>query len=478
MDANPWLPKGFVLPDGSRVDALRFYGDHWQIWSTSSGNRLLLACPDLVKKWCDASLIDAAVVAPILFGFQRLECILSPEKFILEPVSIWNAPSAKNEAVSFSHALAHSRRCVPEVSFHDAVFLEQYSSLLPTWTLSGKMADSEVLGKWLSGGVNVSAFSTRRIASLVGWLDHDILSTLLGISGITSGADDYNVTNANMDSLSAPKSDADVDTSRKFFKESFKLPGRPLLEEFFNEHIIDIIRNADKYMMMGIDFPSAVVLHGPPGCGKTFAVGRLAEFLDWPVFSIDSGTIGSPYIHQTSKKIAEVFDKAIQDSPSMIVIDEMEAFLTDRSAGGNSGLHHVEEVAEFLRRIPDATKNRVLIIGMTNMLDTIDPAILRRGRFDHIVEVGMPSREEVAALIMALVNDLPKDGELNIAPTVDALTGRSLSDVSYVIREACRLSARQGKSKIDNETLAVSVGFFHKTSSSASYERRIGFAPR
>jgi SpoVK/Ycf46/Vps4 family AAA+-type ATPase len=101
---------------------------------------------------------------------------------------------------------------------------------------------------------------------------------------------------------------------------------------------------------MGIDFPSAIVLHGPPGCGKTFAVERLVEFLDWPSFSIDSNSVGSPYIHQTSKKVSEVFEKAIDSAPSIVVIDEMESFLSERRSDNISGLHHVEEVAEFLKR--------------------------------------------------------------------------------------------------------------------------------
>ena len=204
---------------------------------------------------------------------------------------------------------------------------------------------------------------------------------------------------------------------------------------------------------MGIDFPSAIILHGPPGCGKTFAVERLVEFIDWPCYSIDSNSVGSPYIHETSKKISEVFDKAIDGAPSIIVIDEMESFLSDRRSGSSSGLHHVEEVAEFLRRIPEAIKNKVLIIAMTNLIEMIDPAILRRGRFDHLIEVGMPSRDEVASLIESLLDKLPKADDLDVSKILDALTGKALSDSSFVIREAARLAARSGKGILDQESL-------------------------
>ena len=162
-----------------------------------------------------------------------------------------------------------------------------------------------------------------------------------------------------------------------------------------------------------INFPAAVVLHGPPGCGKTFAVERLVEYLDWPIFHIDSNSVGSPYIHETSRKVGEIFTRAMDAAPSMIVIDEMESYLSDRQIHQSTGLHHVEEVAEFLRLIPQANQRNVLVIGMTNRLDMIDSAILRRGRFDHIVEVGMPSAIEVSDLVESLLSKVPVEGEID-----------------------------------------------------------------
>jgi SpoVK/Ycf46/Vps4 family AAA+-type ATPase len=137
----------------------------------------------------------------------------------------------------------------------------------------------------------------------------------------------------------------------------------------------------------------------------------------------------------------------------VVIIDEMESFLSYREAGGNSGLHHVEEVAEFLRRIPEAIKNRVLIIAMTNMIDMIDPAILRRGRFDHIIEVDMPSREEEEYLVKSLLDKYPLAADLEIDKLVDLLTERPLSDTSFVIREAARLAAKAEKTQLDQASI-------------------------
>jgi cell division protease FtsH len=109
-----------------------------------------------------------------------------------------------------------------------------------------------------------------------------------------------------------------------------------------------------------------------------------------------------------------MFEKAMQNAPSVLVIDEMEAFLADRETGGGGSHHRVEEVAEFLRRIPEAAKNEVLIVAMTNRVEMIDSAIMRRGRFDHVIKVDYANEDEVLALLGKLLATLPKD------KTVDA----------------------------------------------------------
>lgn len=263
---------------------------------------------------------------------------------------------------------------------------------------------------------------------------------------------------------------SDSETQPAEHQQIFRLPGRPSLEAFFNEYVVDIIRNEQKYSRVGISFPSAIVLYGPPGCGKTFAVERLAEFLEWPCFKIDSGTIGSPYIHATSRKIGEIFDEATRNSLSIIVIDEMDAFLSDRSAE-TSGTHHAEEVAEFLQRIPEASRKRVLVIAMTNRLDVVDPALLRRGRFDHIIEVGMPSAEEVRELLSSLLSGLPLSNNVDLSVLAKRLAGHPLSDVAFVVKEAGRLSVREGKDSIDTGIIESAFRSFGRENDS----RKIGF---
>ena len=484
MAKDLWLPKGYQLTDGSKIRSLLFSGDDWQIFDTNGSGNILLARPELAQKWNDAGLFDESLLGEITFGATSFRCLSSHKKYALAPVESGKSPDSKVDAIAFSLSLKESRKLSAGASFHDAIYVEQYSRLLPTWTLTPHVEDEAVLGTWITGGVLISTKSFRRLTNLTGWMPPGDLAEIVKAAGfcvpayaglLTKHKPGSRTQTDEKTAIANSAVDREQTQSQAYKAEPkvFTLPGRPQLEEFFNEHVIDIIFNAEKYQALGIEFPSAIVLHGPPGCGKTFAVERLVEFIDWPSYSIDSNSVGSPYIHETSKKISEVFDKAIDAAPAVINIDEMESFLSDRGYGGISGLHHVEEVAEFLRRIPEAIKNKVLIIAMTNMIDLIDPAILRRGRFDHVIKVGMPSRIEVASLLESLLSKLPKAENLNMDTMLDALTSKALSDSAFIVREAARLAAKAGKSQIDQESIDAALTSLPEDQEKKS--RRIGF---
>jgi Cdc6-like AAA superfamily ATPase len=484
MTNDVWLPKGYVLPDGAKIRSLLHSGDNWQIFATSGSSNILLTSPQLAERWDTLGFLDAAVFGHVSFGSEVFWSITSNQKYLLEPVASGKPPESTVDALAFSLALKESRKQSAETSFHDALYIEMYARLLPTWTLTPAVDDELVLGAWLTGGVEIPTTSFRRLTHLTGWMPAGELAKIVTAAGLSVPADagllarSSPVSRTPIDrTVAAPKvaeTEQESSSKKSASPEEFRLPGRPQLEFFFNEHVIDIIYNSEKYQALGIDFPSAVVLHGPPGCGKTFAVDRLVEFIDWPVYSINSNTVGSPYIHATSKKISEIFDQAIENAPSVVVIDEMESFLADRALGSSSSMHRVEEVAEFLRRIPEAIEKRVLIIAMTNLIEMIDPAILRRGRFDHIIQVGMPSREEVASLVDSLLSRLPKTDQLDLESLIDQLSGKALSDAAFVIRESARLAAKSGKTQIDQDSLEMALASLPREQLTEN-KRSIGF---
>ena len=482
MTNERWFPARHKLRDGSRLGRLLYSGSDWQIYRLDTANSILTTRRSLADRWVDSELLPETVLTSFSFGKKEFKTIFSGPGQRLEPVAACNSPDNKADGLSFALSLRETRKINAEVPLHDAIYVERYSRLLPIWSVSEGSSDEEILGRWLTGGVSIPATSFRRLSSLLGWLVKQDVADLIETAGFTA-SQESGIARTRQKPQSpkdrpesvevpTPQTTLDKRTDASVHPRKFHLSGRPILEAFFNEQVIDIIENEERYKALGIEFPTAIVLHGLPGSGKTFAVERLVEFLDWPIFYIDSNSVGSPYIHETSRKIGEIFDKAMDMAPSMIVIDEMESYLSDRQIHESTGLHHIEEVAEFLRRISEANKRHVLVIGMTNRIGMIDSAILRRGRFDHVVEVGMPSATEVSDLIDSLLAKVPVEGAIDTGDLVKSLTGRPVSDIAFVVREAARLTARAGKRVLDKESLCKALANLPPTEPK---KRSIGF---
>ena len=478
MALDAWLPIGFKLPDGAKVRAALFEGADWQIYETMGGGWALVALDALAERWLDAGLIEDGTFSTSQFGNRQLQSISCGPSQMLCPVSEAKSPDNKAEALSFALALKATRDIDADSPLQDALYIEKITRLLPTYSISSRTGDDVVLGYWLTGGTNIPATSFRRLRQSMSWLGAGHLKDVVQAAGF-----DVAEVIPLESKPAAPVENAEAAPVEKMEQvkrtepepnKVFELAGRPELAAFFNEHIVDIILHRDRYKALGIEFPSAVILHGPPGCGKTFAVDRLVDFLGWPSFQIDASSVASPYIHETSKKVAQVFDKAMESAPSVLVIDEMEAFLADREMG--SGHHRVEEVAEFLRRIPEAVKSDVLIIAMTNRIEMIDPAIQRRGRFDHVIKVDFASEVEVQSLLEKLLSSLPKESDVDSKPLAKELAGRPLSDVSFVVREGARLAARSSKEKLDQASLLSALHASPaREREGGDSKRRIGF---
>lgn len=446
--AERWLPAKHRLPNGSVVGRLLHVGEDWQVFGLLGGGRVLVAKHSLVTRWTRAGLIADTLFRPAEAEDAELAWVVAGPDQRIEPVDDAKLPKSTVDCVSFAVSLRETRKLDTDTPLHDALYVERYSRLLPTWTVSESASDGEVLGKWLTGGVSIPATSYRRVAALVGWLDQTDIQTVVENAGLGGPASE------TREKAAARREGTEEAGAFQRQDHQFRLAGRHALEAFLREHIIDVVENAAHYEALGIDFPSSVVLHGPPGCGKTFAVQRMTEHLDWPMYTIDSGSVGSPYIHETARRVSALFAKAISEAPSVVVIEEMEAFLSERQAHAR---HQVEEVGEFLQRIPEAHDRKVLVVGTTNRLEMLDAAILRRGRFDHVVEVGMPSADEVSELLDEMLQRVPTHGTIDTRDAVRALTGRPLSDVAFVVREGARLAARAGKRVMDANQLRVAL---------------------
>jgi len=446
---SQFLPRGYRVSPDKRIRKLIAEGEYWQIYLTNVDSFALAVKPDLYARWVSDYSLPEGLFSDSESGEYKV--LISTGNYLISSLENGPFPENNGQVEAFSIAFKTAIDLFSNVNIHDAIYIEEYSLLLPS-TFEEPIDDIGIVyGKWITGGIGISIDSFDRVSKIMSWLPKDTLrkSALLAGFDIPELDADSNTKEDSVDQEKETEESLPPTDKDSYTNEAFHLIGRPELEQFFTDNIIDIVLHQEQYKRMGISFPGATILYGPPGCGKTYAVERLSEYLGWQRFDIDSSTIASSFIHDTSKKISEVFQSAIKAAPSIIVIDEMEAFLSDRGMAGPTGTHHVEEVAEFLRRIPEAISKGVLVFAMTNMLDAIDPAILRRGRFDHIIEVKMANAEEIESLLDYRFKELPVDESVKTKVIASALDGHPMSDVTYVLREAGRFAVKRN---LDNMT--------------------------
>ena len=416
-----FLKRGYVLCNGIRIKDIIKSCSNYQIYSGSGNSIVMVATACLYTFW-----ISESYALPDLFIKEGdYYCLISDNESYFDSISL--GPSIVSPETLGVFMVSYIRALNINDAFHlnEAIFDEKHFILLPMMEIDS-ISNEIALGKFLTGGVCCS-YKDRDVLSKFGVAPIEVLDKTVEILE----SKDLKVL------LNATEEENVLSNCQE---KAFILPGRPILEKFFNEHIIDVIKNLDKYQKMGVDFPGATVLYGPPGTGKTYAVEQLASFLGWRRYDINSSSIGSPYIHETSKKINEVFASAIENAPSVLIIDEMDAFLSERS--GVNNLHHAEEMAEFLKNIPKAIEKHVLIFAMTNRIDQIDKAILRRGRFDNLIEVNVASSDDIVEMLKARCRNLPLGGDVKLVTIAEKLEGRPLSDVEFVVKEAGRLAAQ------------------------------------
>lgn len=471
------LQRGYKLNNGSIITKRVVASEKYDIYETKLKEPVLLIASDLLEFWRNIGYRNSPNEWFQINDEESKYYYIGKSESIIASIDQGPYPDSFNQLFSFSGAFRRSEGWRKEFSFDNAIWIEDIGKLFPLIPNdSPKLDDKIVFATFATAGVPVSTDSFERLQALTNWLNEDILIACI----LEAGLDVPQNKELKLPDKIEQSNSKDRFTPGVQFLNSndpFKLPGRPYLENFFNDNIVDVLRKEKMYSKMGIEFPGATVLYGLPGCGKTFAVERFIDFTGLPSYKMDSSTIASMYIHETSRKISEVFDEAIKNAPSIIVIDEMEAYLTNRENSVSGSTHHIEELAEFLRRIPEATKNKVLIFAMTNMIKLIDPAILRRGRFDYIIEVEMPTKEEIFPMLHNMFSKIPTKPNLDFNGLAEFLEGKPLSDATFIVREAGKYAVKADKDEIDQECINLAIDSLNRATSSTNEEkRRIGFS--
>ena len=438
MASFPWLPFGYCLPDGTSTARILRCGEQYQIVRAKRGRKVIL----LVEEGSCASrrlseLAEDRVMRASFVERRMMALVSAAEDAPLLVGDIPCRPEALSaiEAHDLANALSGLARDCPKAGWSNALFVPDLAACLP---LRDDAAEDRrrLAFRLLTGGVEDPSLSLHSIRKLNPWLNETEIAEFLDVFGVTQTVEKT----------------ANRATDRE---APFRLAGRPELEAFFREYVIEHYLEESRYAALGVRPPGGILLHGPPGSGKTFAVRVLAEHLGWPVFELDLKAVGSPFIHETGARLERLFDCAAEKAPAVVVIDEIDALAGSR--GPTSQDYKIEEISAFLRRIERAAENRILVVGTTNRKDAIDPAFLRKGRFDHVLEVGYPDREEVASVLRHLIAERPHSEGINLDTAAARLAGRPLSDVAWAVNEAARLAVKGSKDKVDDISLFAAI---------------------
>ncbi|HID26505.1 MAG TPA: AAA family ATPase [Methanosarcinales archaeon] len=203
------------------------------------------------------------------------------------------------------------------------------------------------------------------------------------------------------------------------------------------------LKNPEKFKKMGIDPPKGILLYGPPGTGKTLIAKAIANETSANYISVRGPELLSKWLGESEKAIREIFRKARLVAPVIIFFDEIDAISAIR--GSDIGSKVLDRVLNQLLTEMDGleTLKNIVVIGATNRPDIIDPAILRTGRFDRVVLVGSPNKEERLEIFKIHTKNMPLSDDIDFEELAEITEGYVGSDISSLCREAAMIALRE-----------------------------------
>ena len=260
-----------------------------------------------------------------------------------------------------------------------------------------------------------------------------------------------------------------LDKSRTFDIEDFVIVEKPNinwadiggLEEQINEikEVVELpLLKPEIFKNIGIEPPKGILLYGPPGTGKTLLAKAVATSAKATFIEIVASELVQKFIGEGAKLVREIFSLAREKAPSIIFIDEIDALAAERMDAGVSGEREVQRTFMQLLTEIDGFKNldNVKIIGATNRFDILDPALLRPGRFDRLIEIPLPD-EKARMQILKIHSKKMKLNEINYDEIVSKIEGFNGAEVRAICTEAGYFAIRENRNSITHDDFSKAV---------------------
>lgn len=225
------------------------------------------------------------------------------------------------------------------------------------------------------------------------------------------------------------------------------------------QEIVDFLKSPRKYLALGARIPKGILMVGPPGTGKTYLSRACAGEAGVPFYTISGSDFVEMFVGVGASRVRDLFEEAKKNAPCIVFIDEIDAVGRRRGAGLGGGHDEREQTLNQLLVEMDGFGDNqgVIVIAATNRPDILDPALLRPGRFDRQVMIGIPDVREREQIIKIHSKNKPTASDVNFAKLAQSTPGFTPADLENVMNEAALLSARKDDKVIRMESIKEAI---------------------
>ena len=225
------------------------------------------------------------------------------------------------------------------------------------------------------------------------------------------------------------------------------------------QEIVEFLRDPEKYLKLGAHIPKGVLLVGPPGTGKTLLAKAVAGEADVKFLSISGSDFVEMYVGVGASRVRDLFLQAKKEAPAIVFIDEIDAVGRQRGSGLGGGHDEGEQTLNQLLVEMDGfgSNEGVVVLAATNRVDILDPALLRPGRFDRQVYVGLPDIKGREEILTIHAHNKPLAEDVDLSQVAKGTPGFTGADLENLLNEAALLAGRQNKMAIDKAAIDEAV---------------------
>ena len=322
---------------------------------------------------------------------------------------------------------------------------------------TGIFPDDELVGRLLDANVKFAAEIPTQTSPLLSMLISYVVPIVL-IIAVGQWLQKRMMKSMGGNAMSFGKSNAKIYAETETGKTFADVAGQDEAKEALTE-IVDFLHNPNKYASIGAKLPKGALLVGPPGTGKTLLAKAVAGEAHVPFFSISGSEFVEMFVGMGAAKVRDLFKQAGEKAPCIVFIDEIDTIGKKRDGAGMGGNDEREQTLnQLLTEMDgfDGTKG-VVILAATNRPESLDPALLRPGRFDRRIPVQLPDLQGRIAILKVHAKDVHMSGNIDFNSIARATSGASGADLANIINEAALRAVRLGRNSVIQADLDESV---------------------